>query len=94
MQAFQKDLEQFKKLRAEVIGISPDSIKTHEAFSKEFGLTFPLVSDGHGAVKNSFGNGRITFLIDTRGVIRFIQEGVPDNSRILKKLREIEGGKK
>jgi peroxiredoxin Q/BCP len=94
MQAFQKDLEQFEKLDAQVIGISPDSIETHNKFSEKYGLTFPLISDKKGAVKKLYGKGRITFLIDKTGVIRLIEEGIPENKDFLKKLREIRSGTK
>jgi len=94
MQAFQMDLEQFKKLDAQVIGISPDSLETHEKFSEKYGLTFPLVSDGDGLIKGLYGKERITYLIDKSGIIRFIQKGVPENKDFLKKLKEIDSGAK
>ena len=90
MQAFQMDLEKFEKLNTEVIGISSDSLETHEKFSEKYGLTFPLVSDVEGLVKRLYGRGRITYLIDKKGIIRFIQEGVPDNKDLLKKIGEID----
>ena len=32
--------------------------------------------------------GRISFLIDKEGVIRYIEKGMPDNERILEKIDE------
>jgi len=93
MQAFQMDLEKFEKLDAQVVGISTDSIATHEKFSKEYDLTFPLVSDGDGSLKRLYGRGRVTYLIDKKGIIRFIQEGVPENRTLLEKLRKLQNGK-
>ncbi len=90
MQAFQMDLEKFEKLNTQVMGISPDNLESHEKFSEKYGLTFPLVSDVEGLVKRLYGRGRITYLIDRKGIIRFIQEGVPDNKDLLKKLGEID----
>ncbi len=84
------DLEKFEKLNTQVIGISPDSLESHEKFSEKYGLTFPLVSDVDGLVKRLYGKGRITYLIDRKGIIRFIQEGVPDNKDLLKKIGEID----
>lgn len=86
------DLEKFQKLDAQVIGISSDSLQTHEKFSEKYTLTFPLVSDGDGFIKNLYGKKRITYLIDKKGSIRFIQKGVPENEVFLKKLREINSG--
>lgn len=92
MQSFQRDLEKFIKLNAEVIAISPDSIETHEKFSEKYSLTFPLVSDGDGLIKGLYGKERITYLIDKIGIIRFIQKGMPENKDFLKKLKEINSG--
>lgn len=89
MQAFQMDLEKFEELDTQVIGISSDSLETHEKFSEKYNLTFPLVSDIDGSVKRLYGRGRITYLIDKKGIIRFLQEGVPENLRLLDKLQEI-----
>jgi peroxiredoxin Q/BCP len=93
MQAFQMDLEQFEKLNAQVIAVSPDDLETHERFSKKYNLTFPLVADTDNQVRRLYDKGRITYLIDTRGIIRFIQKGVPENKDFLSKLREINSGK-
>ncbi len=84
------DLEQFQKLDAQVIGVSSDSLKTHERFAQKYGLTFPLVSDSNGSLKNLYGRERITYLIDKNGIIRFIQKGVPKNKDFLKKLRDMK----
>lgn len=83
------DLEKFKKLDAEVIGVSPDNLETHKKFSEKYGITFPLVSDHDGSIKNIYGKERITYLIDKEGIIRYIQKGVPRNEDFLKKIREI-----
>ena len=48
-QAFQADLAQFKKLGAEVIGISSDA--DHTAFVAENGLSMTLLSDIGGKVR-------------------------------------------
>jgi peroxiredoxin Q/BCP len=90
MQAFQMDLEKFEDLDAQIIGISSDSIETHTAFSKKYGLTFPLISDKDGSVMRLYGKGRRTYLINKEGFIRFIQKGVPENKDFLKKLKEID----
>ena len=93
MQAFQMDLEKFKKLDAQIIGVSADSLQTHEKFSEKYGITFPLVSDSDGSIKNIYGRERITYLIDKQGVIQFIQKGVPKNEDFLKKLQAINSAK-
>lgn len=91
MQAFQADLARFESLNAQVLGVSPDSVTTHRKFSEALGLRFPLVADRDGAIQKRYAPGRITYLIDTNGIIRFIQEGMPQHEdffQVLKRLRQ------
>ena len=89
MQAFQRDLPRFEKLNAQVLGISTDDLQTHREFSDKFQLTFPLIADD-GSLKEEYGKERITYIIDQTGVIRFIQQGVPDNEELLKELKKLQ----
>jgi peroxiredoxin Q/BCP len=89
MQAFQKDLEQFEKLNAQVLAVSPDSLETHKKFAEKYKFDFPLIADEGNAVRKLYDKGRITYLIDKKGIIRFVQKGVPENRDFLEKLREI-----
>ena len=86
MQAFQDDLARFEKLNAQVLGVSPDSVATHIEFAKKYGLKFPLLADEQGQMQKLYAPGRVTFLIDKNGVVRFIQKGIPDNKVLLKEL--------
>jgi len=84
--AFRDFLPDFSKVKAAVIGISRDSVASHDKFKKKYGLTFPLVSDEDGKVCEAYGTWveksmygrkymgveRSTFLIDEKGVIRGI----------------------
>ena len=89
MQAFQRDLDKFEKLNAQVLGVSPDSIATHEEFSTKNGLQYPLIADEAGEVRKQYAPGRVTYIVDREGVIRFIQQGVPDNVVLLKELERL-----
>jgi thioredoxin-dependent peroxiredoxin len=76
--------EQFTAAGAEIVGLSRDSLKSHENFKSKLGLPFTLVSDTDEAVCSLFGvikmkkmygkevRGieRSTFLIDANGVLR------------------------
>ncbi len=42
---FNDKLAEFARINTEVIGISADSVASHDKFKKKYGLTFPLVSD-------------------------------------------------
>ena len=62
------------------MGISRDSVETHERFRAEHRLTFPLISDADGSISKRFGVARlwgwirfvkrVTFVVDPAGVIR------------------------
>jgi peroxiredoxin Q/BCP len=89
MQAFQRDLEEFESLNAQVLGVSTDSLKTHEKFAREQGLSFPLVSDEDGKIAELYPGGRVTYIIDKEGVVRFVQKGLPDNDLLLRELTKL-----
>lgn len=81
--AFNESLPAFDGIDAVVLGVSRDSLKSHEKFSQKYGLTFPLLSDEDGAIcaaygvwveKSMYGRkymgiDRTTFLIDGAGKI-------------------------
>jgi peroxiredoxin Q/BCP len=77
--AFRDYYEVFKELGAEVIGISSDSKDTHNSFSRKYNLPFILLSDKGGEVRKLYGvrstlfiPGRVTFIIDKEGIIRYV----------------------
>ena len=87
--AFQRDLEEFEKLDGQIIGVSTDSMDTHRKFADENGIDFPLISDEDKTIKKRYGWGRITYLIDKSGVIRFLQKGVPKIQDFLNELKQL-----
>jgi peroxiredoxin Q/BCP len=44
-QEFSADLKEFKKLGAEILGVSKDSIESHQKFCKKYSLDITLASD-------------------------------------------------
>jgi peroxiredoxin Q/BCP len=78
--AFRDQYQAFKELGAEIAGVSGDAQPTHLAFSGQFKLPYPLLSDPHGVMRRSytvphvFGrlSGRTTFVIDPQGLIRYV----------------------
>jgi peroxiredoxin Q/BCP len=80
----------YKKKKAVIVGVSPDSIASHEKFKKKFGLDFLLLSDPEHEVaeaygawgekslygKKSMGLIRSTFVIDGKGIIVSAQRKV------------------
>ena len=79
MKAFQADIKAFERLNTQVLGVSPDDVPTHQRFAESLSLSFPLVSDPGGTIQAQYGSGRIAFFIDTKGVVRLVVEGMPDN---------------
>ena len=83
---FRDAFPNFKKLKAVVIGISPDSIERHKKFIEKYQLPFLLLSDEKKTVlekydvwkeKNMYGRKymgvvRTTVLIDEKGIVRKI----------------------
>lgn len=78
-------------MNAQVLGISGDSMQTHEKFAEQYGISFPLISDKEKNIRRQYGGGRITYLIDTDGTIRFIKKGIPDNEELLDQLKKLNG---
>jgi len=89
MQAFQSDSERFEKLNVQVLGVSADTLETHNAFAKKLGLSFPLLVDD-GAIRKIYGGGRITYLIDQSGIIRYVHKGMPDNDVLIREVNNLQ----
>jgi peroxiredoxin Q/BCP len=77
---FRDAYEQFVSAGAEVVGISSDSVESHKSFATVQRLPFRLLSDANGAVRKEFGvpktlgvlPGRVTYVIDSDGVVRLV----------------------
>ncbi|NHJ40642.1 MAG: peroxiredoxin [Asgard group archaeon] len=77
---FRDRYELFQKAGAEVIGVSGDSLESHENFATKYKLPFILLSDVDNEVrklynvKATFGfiPGRVTYIIDKKGIIQHI----------------------
>ena len=46
---------QLEELEAEVIGVSSDSVRSHQRFAQKHGLPFVLLSDEGGEVRKLYG---------------------------------------
>jgi len=76
--AFRDSYEVFTAAGAQVIGVSVDSVGSHEQFAAKHALPFLLLSDDGGTVRDAYGirptlgvlPGRVTFVIDRTGVVR------------------------
>jgi thioredoxin-dependent peroxiredoxin len=83
-ESFTEHHAKFKKAGAVILGISPDSVASHEKFKQKMAFPFELLSDPEKKVcklydviqeksmygKKYLGVERSTFLIDGKGVLR------------------------
>ena len=82
-QEFRDNYKSFKKLNTEILGVSRDSIKSHENFKSKQSFPFELLSDPDEKVCKAFdvmklksmygreyiGVDRSTFLVSAKGII-------------------------
>jgi len=87
---FRDEFPKFGKMKAEIIGVSADSVESHKKFAEKYKLPFNLLSDEKKEVvekygvwqeksmygKKYMGIVRTTFIIDGQGKIRKIFEKV------------------
>ena len=71
---FRDNIDKFKNLNAEVIGISPDLPLTHKKFVDQYNLNITLLSDpSKEVIKKYLADGiitkRISYLINPEGII-------------------------
>ena len=75
--SFRDNLSNVKKMDAEVIGVSLDSVESHKKFASKYKLPFSLISDQDKRVAQAYGvlrdtgtsANRVTFIIDKAGKI-------------------------
>ena len=104
---FQRDLDEFRKLNAQIVGVSVDPVEKNAQFCTEEKLDFFMLSDKGGTISKKYGSAlsvpgfgtfsnRQTYLIDPTGDLRYIFTDVESkiarhSSEVLAKLSELEG---
>ncbi|HET6595118.1 MAG TPA: thioredoxin-dependent thiol peroxidase [Anaerolineales bacterium] len=87
---FRDDYSAYERAGVQILGVSPDTVKSHVKFKKKFDLPFPLLADEGHKVCDLYGvwgpkkfmgreyEGvlRTTFLIDENGTIANVFENV------------------
>lgn len=95
----------FKKADAVVIGVSRDSVASHDKFKKKYDLNFQLGADETGKVTEDYGVWveksmygrkymgieRATFLIDGKGVIQGVWRKVKVPGHVDEVLKAVKG---
>ena len=52
---FRDDYSAYEEAGVEILGVSPDTPKSHTKFKQKFGLPFPLLADTDKEVVNAYG---------------------------------------
>jgi peroxiredoxin len=76
--SYRDDGDRIEALGVPMVGVSPQSVLSHERFHKKHGLNIPLLSDPDKRVARAYGvvgpGGivrRAIFLVDANGIIRY-----------------------
>ena len=103
---FQRDLENYRSLNAQIVGVSVDSVEKNAQFCTEEKLDFMLLTDAGGKVSKAYGSAlsipgfgtfsnRQTYLIDPSGNVKYVFTDVESriakhSAEVLQKLKELQ----
>lgn len=84
LNAYTEDIAAFDAVGAQVLAMSPQSVTSHDEFSrKQGGFAFPLLADVDKAVGDAYGilgplgfYRRSVFLVDGAGIVRWVHRAV------------------
>ena len=104
--SFQRDMDQYRSLNAQIVGVSVDPVEKNAQFCSAEGLDFYMLSDTGGRVSKLYGSAlsipgfgtfsnRQTYLIDPKGNLRWVFLDVESHiarhsAEVLEKLKELE----
>lgn len=88
--AFRDNIAEFEKENTVILGVSKDSVESHQKFKQKHNLPFTLLSDPEGKVLDLYdvwkkksmygrtfmGTERTTFLIDEQGIVKKVFQKV------------------
>lgn len=100
--SFRDAYQDFQDLGAEVIGVSGDSVSSHQNFQQKHRLPFILLSDTDRKLRKLFGvptalfglvPGRVTYVFDATGKAIYIFDNMSAKNHITKALTAIKNSK-
>ena len=100
--SFRDAYQDFQDLGAEVIGVSGDSVTSHQNFQQKYRLPFILLSDADRKLRKLFGvptalfglvPGRVTYVFDAHGKAIYIFDNMSAKNHITKALTAIKNAK-
>jgi peroxiredoxin Q/BCP len=103
---FRDNLGRLRKEGVEVLGVSKDSLASHEKFRQKYGLPFDLLSDEGNVVARAYGaygektmygkkvlgTIRSTYLIDENGRVEAVWSPVKVDGHVERVLEGVRGG--
>ena len=96
--SFRDAYQDFQDLGAEVIGVSGDSVRSHQSFQAKYKLPFVLLSDANRKLRKLFGvptalfgflPGRVTYVFGANGICIYIFDSLSAKSHISKALQAL-----
>ena len=105
---FRDIAKEFEKEGAVILGVSKDSIKSHQKFKQKHELPFTLLSDPKGKVLDLYevwkkkslygrtfmGTERTTFLVDEKGIVKKVYRKVKAKGHAQVCLLDLKGSTK
>ena len=97
--SFRDKYEDFLAYGAQVIGVSSDSEKSHEKFSANYRLPYPLLSDQDRALQKAFKitpqffgilSRRVTFVFNQSGILILAHSGINPTQHIYRALKTLK----
>ena len=103
-QGFSAQKEVFQRLNTEILGVSKDSVASHQRFCQKSELSVDLLSDPEGAMTEAYGVWqekknygktymgivRSTFLIDSKGILQQVWSPVRVKGHVDDVLRAVQ----
>jgi len=101
---FRDLLPKFQQRKVAVLGVSVDSVRSHEKFAQKYDLSFPLLADEKKEVvraygvwgkktfmgRTTMGTHRMSFLIDPEGRVAKVYEKVKPEGHAEEVLRDVD----
>lgn len=102
--AFTDNIEEFNKINSNVVGVSPDSVKSHDKFKDKHNLAFDLISDPEKEIAKNYeafgekkmygktymGIIRSTYIIDPEGTIKKVYPKVRVKGHVEKVMEDLK----
>lgn len=101
---FRDNMERIRSVGATVIGVSPDSVKSHDNFKSKHDLNFTLIANPNKEICNLYdvmgekkmygktymGVIRTTYIIDPRGEIKWLDPKVSVSGHVDKVIEKLQ----